>query len=358
MNDFEKYIHEVAQKLTITSSEKVVIRARLHAHMASHPLPEKSPYSNFLFFTHFHMIGATFLVLFFVTGGASAFAEKALPGDLLYSFKVDVNEEVRGWFSVSQFAKAEWSVRLAERRLLELESVEQDETISLAARQSLENSFAIQIKQANENTRAYEDKEQSYQKTEEQSDSLARENTSKQEVATSGGLSEALKDDISVASLSRAASSAEEKPLKIEEVRKRIANLKVSLREAKLVAFLDKGKVLRLEAKLVAVQRELYGFEKNELGNKDEALKSIHKIVIEIEEKLDTLKVEASAKIKASIEELLVAEAGEASKESDSIKVAKPSPAPTGVRASKEIEVNMPEKIESKRLDQASSIER
>ncbi len=60
---------------------------------------------------------AAFLLLF--TGGASLMAEQALPGDSLYSFKLNVNESVRGLAAVSDQANAEFAVDMSERRLQE-----------------------------------------------------------------------------------------------------------------------------------------------------------------------------------------------------------------------------------------------
>lgn len=60
---------------------------------------------------------AAFLLLF--TGGASLLAESALPGDSLYSFKVNVNEPIKDLSAVSDEAKARVALEITERRLQE-----------------------------------------------------------------------------------------------------------------------------------------------------------------------------------------------------------------------------------------------
>ncbi len=69
-------------------------------------------------------------VALFVSIGGSAYAESALPGDLLYPVKIRVNENVRAMTSLSAEAKADWSVRRIERRLEEAELLAAKEKLS------------------------------------------------------------------------------------------------------------------------------------------------------------------------------------------------------------------------------------
>ena len=59
------------------------------------------------------------VLLLCVTGGFSAAAENALPGDSLYSLKVNINEQVKGIVAVTPEAKARLAVETTERRLQE-----------------------------------------------------------------------------------------------------------------------------------------------------------------------------------------------------------------------------------------------
>lgn len=65
------------------------------------------------------MMGLIIALVIAVSGGVSVAAETSVPGDMLYSVKTSVNEQVRGMIATSAEAEAEWEVRLAERRLEE-----------------------------------------------------------------------------------------------------------------------------------------------------------------------------------------------------------------------------------------------
>lgn len=58
-------------------------------------------------------------VILVSTGGVSIAAERALPGEALYSLKVNVNEEVRGLVAVTPEAKAKFALEVTDRRLKE-----------------------------------------------------------------------------------------------------------------------------------------------------------------------------------------------------------------------------------------------
>ncbi len=60
---------------------------------------------------------SAFVLLF--TGGASMLADQALPGDSLYSFKLNVNEPIRELTAITNEAKAKLAVEVTERRLQE-----------------------------------------------------------------------------------------------------------------------------------------------------------------------------------------------------------------------------------------------
>lgn len=116
----------------MTHDEKSAMRETLVrfvvAHPAIHPAVEHgdsvlSPYSLFGRMRNFKTMT---LVVFggIAMGGSVAFAaEGALPGDLLYPVKTEVNERVRGMVAFTPQSKAAWEVRLVERRLEEIEKL-------------------------------------------------------------------------------------------------------------------------------------------------------------------------------------------------------------------------------------------
>jgi len=76
-----------------------------------------------------------------LTGGTSMAAERALPGDALYAVKVNVNEEVRGWLTLDNEAKAHWEEILAERRLDEAAELAAEGKLDAESRAQLEANF-------------------------------------------------------------------------------------------------------------------------------------------------------------------------------------------------------------------------
>jgi hypothetical protein len=103
----------------------------------SHKAPVLSPFSNhevfgngvfvsrfvsniFVYVRQRKFVPSLVVVLLLcATGGVSAVAESALPGDSLYSLKVNVNEQVKGFVAVTPEAKARLAVETTERRLQE-----------------------------------------------------------------------------------------------------------------------------------------------------------------------------------------------------------------------------------------------
>ncbi|MDO8604530.1 MAG: hypothetical protein Q7K40_04030 [bacterium] len=75
-------------------------------------------------------------------GGSVSFAaEQTVPGDVLFPVKVHVNERARGAVAITPKAKAEWDVRLVERRLLEVEKLAADTSAPSETKAIAEKNF-------------------------------------------------------------------------------------------------------------------------------------------------------------------------------------------------------------------------
>jgi hypothetical protein len=85
------------------------------------------------------------------TGGTAAFAEKAVPGDLLYAIKTSVNEPVAGIFTLTKEEKTEWQERLVERRLEEAQKLASKGDLNETTRISLETEIKSKINEFNIN---------------------------------------------------------------------------------------------------------------------------------------------------------------------------------------------------------------
>lgn len=124
MRNTLKKLKKTARGVRLGAMECVAMREVLVRHMKGHPAMNAgssvSPFS--LFDIKKKKAISAFLIGSILMGGTVSFAaENTVPGDVLYPVKVRVNESVRGVIAVSPKAKAEWDVRLVERRLEEVE---------------------------------------------------------------------------------------------------------------------------------------------------------------------------------------------------------------------------------------------
>jgi hypothetical protein len=153
---FDNFI-ESMRAVKLSAEEKSNILARTFAviediESASSKAPVASPFSTApwnIYFVHRKFVPSLVIVaILFVTGGASLAAEGALPGDSLYSVKVNVNEEVRGFTAVTPESKARVAVEATERRLQEVATLSArgkltDQTKAIAQQEF--NKRAIQV---------------------------------------------------------------------------------------------------------------------------------------------------------------------------------------------------------------------
>ncbi len=301
--DFETYLHDVGQQVSMTSLEKEAIFANLKKVMESSSRPVTSPYASFSFFGYQRIAGLAFVVLFLVGGVTSASAEYSFPGDVLYPFKVGVNEEVRGWFSKTPIAKAEWSIRLAERRLYELESIREHVILSPEMQRSLEDKFALQVEQAEQNTRKYESEleDSEISGTLEQATLMTSSEASQEASLTTRSIApEAAstfmkaEEKVSDSELDIRIEKSKERDdarilAQVEDLKERIRTLRKTLRNAKAMESLDRGKVLRLEARLLQSQKTLISLENGDPAELEKKIGSITKSVFDIERSLDAM---------------------------------------------------------------------
>lgn len=66
-------------------------------------------------------------------GGTAALAQQSLPGDVLWGFKVNVNENIAGALSASDTAKAEWDLSSIKTRLNEAQQLSEKGRLNLVA---------------------------------------------------------------------------------------------------------------------------------------------------------------------------------------------------------------------------------
>lgn len=134
------------------------MRANLHVIMSERPVMEgvlqkKSPFL-FSFFSLSKSFRATLVALLIIVvtgGGVASAAEGAIPGDVLYPVKIEVNEKIRTAFAKTPVAKYRLAVELVERRLEEAERLEDRGQLNKKNREKVRESYDRETKKITEN---------------------------------------------------------------------------------------------------------------------------------------------------------------------------------------------------------------
>lgn len=145
-----EYIQKTAENVRLTTDERERMKRVLSEYVAMKPLrvaplDRRAPLSyaliSFYALSRKSIAGILVAVLLFSGAGVSFAAENALPGDVLYPIKVEVNEPVVAALSVSQESKVLWNAERAERRLEEAALLASNGTLTEAKKQELEDRF-------------------------------------------------------------------------------------------------------------------------------------------------------------------------------------------------------------------------
>ena len=133
-----------ANKIQLTSREREAMFAALQSEMHGGlaPSPIRVTPSPIAFFSPHLLSSLAFVLILTVIGSGTAYAaEGALPGDVLYPIKVNVNEKIAAAVAVSAEAKAAVHARLAERRMEEAQTLASRGTLTADAKAVLEANF-------------------------------------------------------------------------------------------------------------------------------------------------------------------------------------------------------------------------
>lgn len=154
MKSFSKQLQEATAHIALTEADKVRMREQLVTYMEYKPIrtpgvesratTKASSYFFFPFFRTHHFSGA-FLIAGLVassTFGVSFAAGEALPGDFLYSVKVNVNEEVRSAFLNTKESQIAWERERAERRLIEASKLASEGRLTAENKEKVSKLFA------------------------------------------------------------------------------------------------------------------------------------------------------------------------------------------------------------------------
>lgn len=122
MNRFHEQFNTKAQQVKMSPEERGLVRERILSFMELHALPEPEVvpaavrFDVMAYLRYWKQASVAFVLMLMVT---PILAENALPGDMLYPLKVNVNEEVRGYLAWSPYEKIAWETERIERRIAE-----------------------------------------------------------------------------------------------------------------------------------------------------------------------------------------------------------------------------------------------
>jgi tetratricopeptide (TPR) repeat protein len=155
---------EAAQAIVLSKREKDRMREHLISYMEYKPIrntqtaSEASYFSMFPFFRVHHYTGAL-LIAFLVTTssfGVTFAADDALPGDLLYNVKVNINEEIKSVLQNSPESRIAWNKERAERRLLEASQLAAEGRLDEKNKEKVSKLFAEHTEEMIQEVRAVE----------------------------------------------------------------------------------------------------------------------------------------------------------------------------------------------------------
>ena len=148
-------IIEEAKKVSLTSGEKSFMKGSILEHMKATPIPSrwndsKSLQSWFVFNPLYAMPIVLFLLIL-AGGGTGIVAQKSLPGEALYPFKIHLNENVESMAAVSPEADTEVILMQATRRLEEVEDLSAQGNLSEAKVAEVKDNFSDKVNSINKN---------------------------------------------------------------------------------------------------------------------------------------------------------------------------------------------------------------
>jgi hypothetical protein len=145
MRNLLKQFKKGSREVRLTVEEKSAMRQALvqfarenpiiHTSQAKNSRAVVSPYSFMRKARGFKILSATVIGGILIGGTVSFAAEGSLPGNVLYPVKTELNERVRSVVAVTPQAKADWDIKLVERRLSEVKEVGLLETVPLETKE-------------------------------------------------------------------------------------------------------------------------------------------------------------------------------------------------------------------------------
>lgn len=151
MNESKKMEDKLQQlnkfkQITLTDLERNQMRAH-GAHVVTTMIPVVTESLFHRGVQHGLRIAlSTFLFTIFVGSSVSVVANSALPGDPLYAFKINVNEEVKGIFLKTPEEKVIWQKNRIVSRVDEIKTLAESKTLTKAKKETVKKALDGHVK--------------------------------------------------------------------------------------------------------------------------------------------------------------------------------------------------------------------
>ncbi len=127
--------------ITLTTEERNLMRAHAARIVIASPVLVTDSFFKRGVQHGLRIALSSMLFVVFIAGSVSAVANNALPGDPLYSFKINVNEEVKGLFLKTPEEKVLWQKNRIETRVNEIQTLANSNALTPAKQQTAENAI-------------------------------------------------------------------------------------------------------------------------------------------------------------------------------------------------------------------------
>lgn len=163
MKSLREQFKEAGDYVALSKTEKNRMREEIVSYMEYKPIrkntteeKKKTHTSFFPFFNVHHFTGALLIALFMTTStfGVTLAADSALPGDLLYGVKVNINEEIKSVLRFSPASRIAWKKERVERRLMEASHLAAQGRLDEESAEKLSRLFVEQSGEMIEEVRA------------------------------------------------------------------------------------------------------------------------------------------------------------------------------------------------------------
>lgn len=153
-------LEQLKQLKTIALTDAERDRIRAHAAHVMVTLTQR-PRLHPLFQRGLHhtlrVVLSSSLFFILIGGTVSAIADNALPGDPLYAFKLNVNEEVRGFFQKTPEQKVAYNAQLVENRVKEIKTLAASQSLTKAKQATVQKALDAHIQELSDNLNTLSD---------------------------------------------------------------------------------------------------------------------------------------------------------------------------------------------------------